>query len=179
MWFKKRKAEKERQENWVLDQARITQLRKDLTDLGRFPHVDTKAYEFAVHFFQIVSDFQDKGNIRNAPTEISKEQTILNTHINNSGRREYGINRTKYGEMVTLDNTYWGEIFQLSTKTGRYWIDNPSAYPEFAERWLKNPSKYEANPSTCKVIADFQIKPFVQSHLPKMLELCDTLLATA
>jgi hypothetical protein len=176
-YFKQKKAENTRKANWVLEKQRLIQLRQDLSKLGGFPQTEEGAFDYAVQFFQVMSEFQDKGGIWNAPKDLLEEQSALNSHIENSGRCTYGINRTERGERVTLDNTYWGDRFGLFTHTGRYWKESESLYSGFAAQWLKDPSNYEQNPTTQKVLVDFQVKPFVNSHLSRVIDLCDQLAA--
>lgn len=176
-YFEKRKAEKERQRGWKQDLQRIRSFRDSLTTLGEIPKDSKTVYEYAVKFFDLVSRFQDEGLICNAPSEILNEQKSLNQHITNAGRCEYGINRTKRGEEVTLANTYWGNIFGLYTFTGEKWMQSEDIYEGFASQWLKNPSKYDAKPLCRKIVADFQVIPFLASHYKEMLSICDKMIA--
>lgn len=176
-YFEKRKNEKERRKKWVQERQRIISLREELNSLGEIPKDSVSAFKYAVNFFNIVSSFQDEGLIKNAPEEILKEQEALNKHIENAGRCEYGINRTKCGEKVTLDNTYWGNIFGLYTFSGEDWIKNESVYRGFSKQWLKNPKGYEENPFSRKVVVDFQVIPFFKSHYEKMLSICEKMIA--
>ena len=176
-YFRKKKEEKAWQEAWPAEKERLNCFSQKLLSLGEFPQV-ANAFHYAVRFFQIVSDFQDVGSIYNAPEEFAETQCIFNRHIYNAGRNDHGINRTKRGETVTLENTYWGGVFGLFTKNGQEWSDCSSVYHGFSSQWLEDPSQYDADPEIRKVLVDFQVKPFIESHLPKMLELCDKLLAT-
>ena len=105
-YFEKRKEEKERRKKWTQERQRIISLRENLNCLGEIPKDSVSVFQYAVNFFNVVSNFQDEGLIGNAPIEMLEEQKTLNQHIKNAGRCEFGINRTKYGEKVTLGNTY-------------------------------------------------------------------------
>lgn len=175
-YFEKRKEEKERRKKWTQERQRIISLRENLNCLGEIPKDSVSVFQYAVNFFNVVSNFQDEGLIGNAPIEMLEEQKTLNQHIKNAGRCEFGINRTKYGEKVTLGNTYWGNIFGLYTFSGEKWMKDECEYSGFSKQWLKNPKSYEENPLSRKVIADFQVIPFLKSHYGKMLSICEKMI---
>ncbi|MCL2085644.1 hypothetical protein FWH09_01775 [Candidatus Saccharibacteria bacterium] len=86
-YFEKRKAEKERKEQWLKDKERLAQFEADLSKLGDFPKGDeVEALEYAVRFFNIVSEFRDNGSINSAPEELEEIASKFNTHIRNASR---------------------------------------------------------------------------------------------
>ena len=177
--LKKVRAERARKEKWLKEQERIKALYEALKGLGGIPLNSQEIFGYAAKFFDIVSAFQDNGYIFSAPEKVREEANILNTHITHAGRSSYGINRTKCGETVTLDNTYWGGVFGLFTFTGREWARCPSAYYGFKEQWLNEEALYEENPLNNKVIADYQVLPFLRSHIAPMIQLCESLIKEA
>lgn len=83
----------------------------------------------------------------------------LEVHIENAGRAPHGWNRTTKGELITLDDVFLGDINGIWTKPLSYWLKYESAHNEqdlATYRTIKN-----------------QAKGFMDSHIPKMIELID------
>ena len=140
---------------WNQEKKRLEGLEKALRDLGEIPHEERTAFEYAVRLFNIVSAFQDAGAIKNAPRKLRKDQEELNAHIENVGRQQNGINCTVKGERVNLYNTFWGGVYGLYTQT--------------SAEWLKG--GYSSK------VLQLQVRPFLESHVQRMLDLCEQLLA--
>ena len=147
----------EKENNWKQEVERIKELKKRLDSLGDFPSYYKDTYPYAVDFFNIVSLFQDEGYISNAPKKLKDVQKEFNKCIKNSGRDKYGINRTSPGEKVTLDNTYWGNIYGIWTQTSRHFMNDCD----------------NSNPPAALVVGSFQIRPFITNNRQILLELCN------
>lgn len=128
-----------------------------------------------VRFFDTVSQFNDKQ--QEAPLSVGKvleafrkagkhAETLealenLQAHFNNSGRAEFGMNRTKPGEPVTADKVYLGNIFGRWTFTASDWREfNAKDTPEARED---------------KQIIEGQAAGFVASHAGPIHKLIKTL----
>lgn len=135
--------------------------------------------EAMVKLFQVTSPLQDAGGFsqeifllnkyasKKMRNEIEALQ-ILQIHLRRAGRDEYGINRTKPGEMVTADKVYLGNVFGLWTKAASYWLSQK----ERLEKELRpDVSKDSKKPvSTWYLINDYQAGDFVKSHTNSMLQ---------
>jgi len=89
----------------------------------------------AVKLFQVISLIQDAGGFSKLITKLQKKNygqldkvinalQVLQKHIQNAGRSEYGINRTKTGETVDFSNVWFGNIDGIWTKSALYWLEN-------------------------------------------------------
>ncbi len=140
---------------WKNEKKRLESLKENLRDLGKIPQEERAVFEYAVKFFNVVSAFQDAGAIDNAPQKFRSEMAELNAHVKNAGRCQYGINRTVIGERVNLYNTFWGGVYGLYTQTSAEWLKGG-----YAGRVVK-----------------LQVRPFLESHVQRLLDLCEQLLA--
>lgn len=140
---------------WRQEKRRLERLKQELYLLGQIPREEKAVLEYAVRFFNIVSEFQDSGTIDNEPRKFSREVAELNVHIQNSGRCQHGVNRTVKGEKVNLYNTFWGGVYGLYTQTSAEWLKGGSAGK----------------------VVKLQVRPFLESHVQCMMDLCTQLLA--
>ncbi|PIP87415.1 hypothetical protein COW81_00505 [Candidatus Campbellbacteria bacterium CG22_combo_CG10-13_8_21_14_all_36_13] len=78
-----------------------------------------------VAFFNAVSSWHDdrKLDLANYGDEspLAKKLSRLSSLISQSGRHEFGMNRTKPGQVVTDDDVWLGNIDGLFTKTISFW----------------------------------------------------------
>ncbi|TAL27714.1 MAG: hypothetical protein EPN97_16600 [Alphaproteobacteria bacterium] len=131
-----------------------------------------------VRFFDAVSQWNDRqqetplsvGVVLNAFRKANgggeHAKTIetlenLQIHFNRSGRDEYGINRTKPGEVVTADNVYLGNIYGRWTFT--------------ANKWKEAFSRDNAAAQEDRQIIEGQAASFVKSHIEPMQKLIGSL----
>ncbi|MEZ0226829.1 MAG: hypothetical protein ACAH83_19895 [Alphaproteobacteria bacterium] len=131
-----------------------------------------------VRFFDAVSQWNDRqqeaplsvGVVLNAfrkangSGEHAKTIEALETlqiHFNRSGRDEYGINRTKPGEVVTADNVYLGNVYGRWTFT--------------ANKWKEAFSRDNATAQEDRQIIEGQAAGFVESHIKPMQKLIGSL----
>lgn len=129
---------------------KLLDMKNSLIALGDAPY-DSKIYDYAVKYFNIITDFQDNVVIDTNGFAKSKEELkLVNLHIKKSGREEYGWVRSKKGEPVTLDNLYLGNIHGLNTKTARF---------------FKNSGDAEV-----QTIIQDQLKSFINSHRKPLIE---------
>lgn len=188
--LKEKKAENQRKEMWSEEKSKIVTLQNKLNRLGCFPSNGLDGFDYAVKFFNTIKDFLDEfGTFQNAPMEAKPAQEELNELILSFGKSGTAkFNRAPEGGRATLDNTYWGGIFGLFTKTARFWKEEnaDAQYRDFAKRWLQkpepnNPKAVEAyesmsNPPAYLVIIEFQVKPSIKGAYDKMQTLCKALI---
>lgn len=114
-----------------------------------------------VRFFQAVSTIQDTHIVPLAADELDRlggfPSTVqllqdLNLHIFNGGRRDYGMNRTRPGQVVTSADVFLGNI-------NGYWT-KPIAYIE---------GRFEDTDYYLTMRA--QAERFMASHIPPILYL--------
>lgn len=151
-----------------IEEERLINLKKHIEELGVCPP-NKAAFYFLVDFFNVVSEFQDAGKLIWVPNAER-----FNALIENVGRDEFGMNRTKMGEEVTLDNVYLGNIFGLFTLTAREWVYCESKYEGFSERYLKEDFP---DPNDWEVIVKYQVMPFVNNSMKAILDEIEVLLA--
>lgn len=124
--------------------------------------------ERLVSFFNAVSAFADTKAPAVAETlatvqkgskftEAAEALKNLQTHIGQSGREEFGWNRTKKGETVTGDNVYLGNIYGRFTLT--------------ANRWKEAFNRDGATATEDRTIIEGQAAGFVKSHAEPMHKL--------
>ena len=131
----------------------LADMQQALRMLGSIPN-DISIYDYAVHFFNIIAQFQDKDcdikllkNDKNA-----NELDLLATHIRNSGRDQYGWVRAKKGQPVTLNNLYLGNVAGI---------------------WTNTAAEFKAMPAD-KYVQDniqAQVRRFIKSHREPMMDL--------
>ncbi len=90
-------------------------------------------------------------------TETAEVLQNLQTHIRQSGREEYGWNRTKTGETVTGDNVYLGNIYGRFTLT--------------ANRWKEAFARDGETATEDRKIIERQAGDFVKNHATPMRQL--------
>lgn len=149
------------------------QLRLSLENLPNNEPIDN-----LVHLFNIVSPWHDR-SLNDLKEKFSlksnakSQKTLaligeLSLHMKNAGRCEFGINRTKSGEQVTLDDVYLGDIYGLWTKTARFWLEKKNnkkggwGFPN-----MENLNAYD-------VISN-KASNFINSHRGRMIELINEL----
>ena len=131
----------------------LSEVQQSLRTLGNIPN-DIGIYDYAVHFFNIIVQFQDKhpdiSILKNSKNEATI--TTLATHIKNAGRNKYGWVRAKKGYPVTLDNLYLGNIAGL---------------------WTAPASKFMAKPDDKYIQGNIQgqLRGFIKSHREPMMDL--------
>ncbi len=101
--------------------------------------------------------------------ELIESLEIVQTHIDRAGRDKYGLNRTDYGQEVTAESVFLGNVFGLSTKTASFWLERQEV--------LKKEIREDLSSSNGKKISNWdcvnsQAGNFVNSHaIPLMDEL--------
>ncbi len=137
----------------------LEDMRSALQSLGPIPN-DMRIYDYAVHFFNIIAQFQDKYSVTEAMFKDSKENaSVLAKHISNAGRDQYGWVRAKKGEPVTLNNLYLGNIAGLWTKPAATFKEMPD-------------DKY------VQTHIQAQLRNFIKSHREPMMEQIGKVLKT-
>ncbi|MCX6795488.1 MAG: hypothetical protein NT165_02040 [Candidatus Falkowbacteria bacterium] len=150
-------------------------LRKEVEKIQAMPN----KIEAIVKLFQVISPIQDAGGFSNLINKLQKKNygqldpkidalSILQSHIHNAGRSEYGLNRTKKGETVTSEKVYLGNVFGIWTKTAAYWLSREEELKQvFRDDLTKNPNQPV---TTWYCINDYQAGAFVKSHVEGILE---------
>ena len=88
-----------------------------------------------VYFFKVISPLQDAGGFREIISKLEKRNygqldllincfKELQRQVDHSGRNLSGINRTNFGEPVTFDNVWLGNIFDLPAKPARILLNS-------------------------------------------------------
>lgn len=125
-----------------------------------------------IDFFNTTSPWQDHGVIGRLVQEARRSgnkalfQALVNldAHIDNSGRKQHGWNRTEPGEAVTADRVFLGDIFGIWTKTVACWQKRKVADCDDL--------KPDGRRTTLEIIR-WQARHFMESHLAPMIELID------
>jgi len=160
--------ERVKKEKAKLESERLKNLKAKVMELKKLMPPQEKYREwllFSVNFFQVFSDEQDYGCYWYLPR--SEDMDIINRCIRNVGRDEYGINRTKRGEKVTIDNVYWGDLerFGCFTRTVRKYIEaeqEPEDVLCQAEWYSNSHRRYETE---AEKVVHLQVIPFIMSYL--------------
>lgn len=131
----------------------LASMQQSLRSLGSIPN-DIRIYDYAVHFFNIIAQFQDKHpDISILKNDKNKESIAsLAKHISNAGREPYGWVRAKKNQPVTLDNLYLGNVAGL---------------------WTMPAAKFKSIPDD-KYVQDniqAQLRGFIKSHREPMMDL--------
>ena len=90
--------------------------------------------------------------------EIADILTIIRRHYINSGRCEYGMNRTEKGRSVSDSDIFLGSIFGLNTHTVSYWKETR----EEPKRDWGFPGMENMN---CYDVVSQQAYQFIHSHV--------------
>lgn len=146
--------------------------------LDRVARMNDEPLARLIEFFNVVSPWHDReiGGIIAELKETGNGQydqvleslTSLNHHIHACGRREYGWNRTKPGELVTLNTVWLGDIYGLWTKQASFWL---SRKDEPKGGWSHyDPNQYFKVRNSYDVIAD-HVSRFMQDHADSMIEI--------
>lgn len=130
-------------------------MRNQLVELGEPPR-GTAVYDYAVKFFNIIVDFQDSFALGDKFPKSQDAVRILNKHISNAGRHEYGWVRAKEGKRVTLHNLYLGDINGI-------WTDTAAKFKESTDADVQ------------KAIQG-QVSRFIKSHREPMITYIDEVL---
>lgn len=133
----------------------LVDMQQSLRTLGNIPN-DMRIYDYAVHFFNIIAQFQDKGyNLSALNNDKNRDNiSVLAKHIDNAGRDKYGWVRAPKGKPVTLDNLYLGNIAGI---------------------WTFPAAKFKGMPDD-KYVQDnvqAQLRNFIKSHREPMMDLID------
>ena len=139
------------------DHAALIKLKQDIQNIS--PNLTY--VEKLVKLFEIIAPLYDENNFNKTLANLQKKNygqidylvkwyELLIKHIENAGRYEFGVNRTKKGEQVTLDNVFLGNIYGLHTKQASYWLNS------YKEKRLSEDVWHNIN--------DYQSKNFFESH---------------
>lgn len=137
--------------------------------------------EAIVRLFQVISPIQDTGGFSQEIFDLKKHNRnfkfnakvkaleALQKHFYNSGRSEYGINRTTKGEDVTNEKVFLGDVNGLWTQTAAYWLNQKLKLEQsFRPDVSKNPEKPISDGALIDV--NSYCVYFVKSHVDGILE---------
>ena len=156
------------------EEKRLLFFKSQLDELGSITEIVYKnpgmnVFDYACRMFQIISDYQDMSNFL-GENDLPK---MLNDAIFECGRSKKGHNRSNFLEKVTLNNTYWGGVFELDVKPASYWKKNKNIYLGFIEEW---PQFYIKDPLETQVIVDMQLRHFCNYNYAKICNIIELLL---
>ena len=135
------------------DLRRVDSLRSNLEALGDIPSEPKASLEYLVRFCNTVSVFQDDGNVYLNDKKLSFR---LNCAIRKAGRNPFGINKSKKGEEVTLDDIWIGNVGGQFVHKASWWIQSNDTYLE--------------------ELANQAVIPFLYSNRTEILKLCKDIL---
>ena len=138
-----------------------------------------------VAFFNLTSPWHDRGlhglitklqqvNWRGQYDSAIEQLRRLQSMFEQSGRHEYGWNRTKPGEVVTEHNVYLGNVFGVWTFTVAHFREskdrpkNPWKGGGFDCRYLEDKNDFD-------MVLDYQARPFVQKNGKAIIEVIEVL----
>lgn len=109
----------------------VDSLEKDLRDISEM----TNKVAAMVQLFRLVSPMQDENELTGLIkklenknygqlNEVIKALETIQLHIQRAGRDEFGMNRTKKGEVVNSKNVFLGGVYGLNTKPASFWLEN-------------------------------------------------------
>lgn len=124
--------------------------------------------------FQEELKFLEKRNNEKFETK-TKALSILCLHIARCGRQKYGMNRTDYGETVTAEKVFLGDIFGIFTLSVSQCFKKEKQLKEEKRHDLAKDSNNP--PSSWDLLHDHQVAPFVRSHTKEPLEKIAVLLS--
>jgi hypothetical protein len=112
-----------------------------------------------------ISDYSIQRNILSECKQDNEALLLdqLIDHIANAGRDRFGINRTKSGETVTMDNVHWRPIHGLNTKTLSYWAgykDEKKGGWGFKE--MDHMNAYDVIKNDAKTFSENHIDPILE-----------------
>jgi len=144
-------------------------LRSELSEI----YVMSNRIVALVYFFKVISPLQDADGFKEIISKLEKRNygqldlligyfKELQRQVNHSGRNLSGINRTNFGEPVTFDNIWLGNIFDLPAKPARILLNN--------QKKLQNTKCGTAFPKNAwYYIHDYQCGSFVVNTVLDML----------
>lgn len=152
-------------------------LEKEMEEINKMEN----KVEAIVRLFKVISPIQDKGGFSQTITKLQEKNYgqldelisafgVLQTHFKNAGRDEYGINRTKEGEEVTLEKVFLGNVFGIWTKSASYWLSNQKQFEIEDSGVTPKAESGKEYISTWYCINDYQAGNFVKSHTTGILE---------
>jgi hypothetical protein len=147
----------------------LLDLASDLESVARF--AEQEPLTRIAPFFDITSKWHDRGlgDIITAFSVVNDGQyddiigklVTLDHQFIAAGRSPYGWNRTEYGEAVTPEKVFLGNVYGLFTKTAEYWTkqkDSPKGGWGFSNMEHLNPYDVVGN----------QARLFIRHHASTM-----------
>ncbi|MCF7794889.1 hypothetical protein K9M50_00820 [Patescibacteria group bacterium] len=131
-----------------------------------------------VNLFDLMSKMEDDQNFQkeleflkkrnNKKFESERESlNILCLHIARCGRDKYGMNRTNYGETVTGEKVFLGDVFGISTLSVSQCLKKEK---ELKEELRTDVAKDPNNPPTMwYLLHDYQAGLFIENHVKESL----------
>ena len=147
---------------WPKEQKRLDTLLKELEAI-RAPTGLNDKYRFAVEYLTKLSFFQDDGELHDAPSKKVECMVDFNSFLRGMGRNPHGLNRSKVGEVVTLDSLWLGDFLGLERKPARFWFYNQNIYDGFTD---KHPGMFgfTEDPTMSRLILKSQVEPINNSR---------------
>lgn len=168
-WFRRRFAAN-RAVKPIVEDLRI--LRWELGNVAAKLHYGGDPVAAIVDFFEGISMFQDRDLLApiqrdfiragRSDSDLAGALFSLHAHVKNAGRNQYGMNRTKPGELVTAENVFLGNY-------NGYWTKQVSYVLTQRDRKTDDMAYYTA--------MQRQAREFMDGHLGSMISLIDRILA--
>ena len=155
----------------------LKQLREGLTRVSY--QMRQEPLEQIVHFFNLTSPWHDRGlgDIIAAFEgvnygqfgDIVHELRRLQGHFENAGRSLYGMNRTMYGERVTAEKVFLGNIYGLRTRPIPHWQEASARTLHTWHHFRANTAMRMNGTSDHDVVAR-QARQFMELHVYPMIQ---------
>jgi hypothetical protein len=170
-------------------QALVPELQQLRSQLLSAEFSRKQALDRIVAFFDAVSRWQDRDaelagiiadltalNRKGCYDGLLHDLSILRHHFGNAGRCSCGLNRTRWGEIVTEDKVYLGDRWGLFTKTVSFWKGTADA-PRDPNGWKggwHDGEPYLVGKNAFDVVSD-QAEEFMVSHIGPMVGLVNNI----
>lgn len=161
----------------ILVGGELIDLHAQMVEINAMPN----KVEAIIRLFQVISPLHDKcgfsqllGKLRSknfGQLDVPiKALELLQQCIHNSGRCEYGWNRTKPGEIVTPANVYLGDVFGIWTHSAEFWLQNQSRFENEKSGATPTPESGLEYVSVWYCINDYQAGAFVRKNVEGILK---------
>ncbi len=159
---------------WPKEEKRLDSLLKELEAI-REPTCLNDEYRFAVEYLTKLSFFQDEGELQETPFTKVECMADFKFFLRKMGRNPHGFNRSKVGEVVTLDSLWLGDFLGLARKPARFWFYNQNIYDGFCKR---HPGMFgfTEDPTMSRLILKAQVEP-INNSKEEVILLCRKLLS--
>lgn len=147
-------------------------------DLLKVIAMEVNQVRAIVFLFRATSTIQDQGGFNNLIKSLRKKNygqlselieslENLQAHIDRAGRDKYGMNRTSFGEEVTPENVFLGDVYGLFTKPASFWLERQEVMKKESRPDLEQNERKKITNWDC---INSQAGNFIKSHTIPMIE---------